>query len=147
MRAPRNPPAAGAVETSSPAPVVRTPASAPLPLYRYTGEWNYPSVGAQFHGTQPVSVELAVREENGQAKGTMVVRFQVPPGGVVDPSMRFTFEGPFQQSRNQSFPLLTSTGAKGTVELTPTTVFNMLQVAYKIETNPPRQGDFLVVKK
>jgi hypothetical protein len=147
VRAPSNAPAAGAVETSSPAPAVRPPPATALPLYRYTGEWNYPAVGALFHGPQPQSVDMAVREESGQAKGTIVVRFQVPPGGVIDPSLRFTFEGPFQPSRNQSFPLVTGTGVKGTVELTPTSVFNMLQVAYQIETNPPRQGDFLVVKK
>ncbi len=137
---------AGSQPLSPPLPP-RPPSITPLPLYRYTGEWNYPSVGAQFHGTQPASVDLSGREENGQAKGTMVVRFQVPPGGVVDSSMRFTFEGPFQNARSQSFPFITSTGASGTVELSPTSVFNMLQVAYKFEANPPRVGDFLVVKK
>lgn len=151
LRAPgvARPPAAGepGSQPLSPPLPPRAPSITPLPLYRYTGEWNYPSIGAQFHGTQPQSVDLAVREDGGQAKGTMVVRFQVPPGGVIDASMRFTFEGPFQQTRNQSFPLVTNTGARGTLELTPTSVFNMLQVAYKIEGNPPRQGDFLVVKK
>ncbi len=147
LRAPGATPPPAAREAGSPPLLPRAPSITPLPLYRYTGEWNYPSIGAQFHGTQPQSVDLAVREDGGQAKGTMVVRFQVPPGGVIDSSMRFTFEGPFQQTRNQSFPLVTSTGAKGTIELTPTSVFNMLQVAYKIEANPPRQGDFLVVKK
>jgi hypothetical protein len=145
VRAPGNAPATASPNGTGPQP--RTASITPLPLYRYTGEWNYPSVGGQFHGTQPASVDLAVSEENGQAKGTLVVRFQVPPGGVVDSSMRFTFEGPFQNARNQSFPFVTSTGGKGTLELSPTSVFNMLQVAYKIEANPPRVGDFLVVKK
>jgi len=131
----------------NPAAVVRAPSIAGLPLYRYVGEWVYPTVGAQYHGPQPETVDLAVREENGQAKGTLVVRFQVPPGGVIEQSLRFTFEGPFQKTRNQSFPLVTSAGAKGVVELIPSSVFNLLAVTYKIDTTPARQGDFLVVKK
>lgn len=147
LRAPSAAPQPAASEPASPPPPARTPGITPLPLYRYVGEWNYPSIGAQFHGTQPSSVELTVRDESGQAKGTLVVRFQVPPGGVIDSSMRFTFEGPFQSTRTQSFPFVTSTGVKGAIELSPTSVFNMLQVAYKIDANPPRVGDFLVVKK
>ena len=141
------PRAASASAPGAPAAAAaRTPVT-PLPLFRYTGEWNYPTVAAQYHGTQPESVDMLVREENGLAKGTLLVRFQVPPGGVIEPSMRINFEGPFQNTRNQSFPMTAANGAKGTLELVPGSVFNMLQVNYKFEGSQARQGDFLVVKK
>ena len=72
---------------------------------------------------------------------------QVPPGGTIESSVRINFEGPFQNTRNQSFAMTGANGAKGTIELIPGSVFNMLEVNYRFEGAPPRQGDFLVVKK
>lgn len=150
VTAPVRAPAAEAPKPSVPAPGAAPAGSRPtmtLPLYRYTGEWNYPIVGAQFHGPQPESVDMLVREENGFAKGTLIIRFQVPPRGTTESSLRINFEGPFQNTRNQSFPMTGANGAKGNIELLPGSVFNMLEVNYKFEGDQARQGDFLVVKK
>jgi hypothetical protein len=119
-----------------PARGLRRPSITPLPLYRYVGEWNYPTVGAQFRGPQPESVDLVVREENGQAKGSLLVNFRFVPAGVSESTLRLNFEGSLQPTRTQSFPLVTSTGAKGSVELIPGSAFNLLEVNFKIDTAP-----------
>lgn len=131
------------------APIQRTPTITPLPLFRYVGAWNYPTVGAEYKGIPPESVDLVVREENGQATGTLSVRFQLSPGGPTAPTLRFDFEGPFEKTRNQSFPLVTSGGAKGTVELIPGSAINLLEVRFTTDAQPGtvRQGGFLLVKK
>jgi hypothetical protein len=135
--------------TSSPVPVLRTRSIAPLPLARYIGSWVYPTVGAEYHGTEPESVDMVVREDNGQAKGTFFVRFKLASNNRTEPTVRFDFEGPFQSSRNQSFALVTSNGAKGTMELIPGTVFNLIEVHFSTEDKPNtiRQGNFLLIKK
>jgi hypothetical protein len=87
-------PAPTPAPTSAPAPTVAppvdistntAPVSAPaprdnsgsrIPLVRYVGEWTFPVVNGIFHGATPVSVELAVRENNGHADGTLSGRFQ-----------------------------------------------------------------------
>jgi hypothetical protein len=113
------------------------------------GAWVYPTQGAQFHGAQPVLVDLVVREENGRAKGTLFARFNVPAGGPSDPTVRFDFEGPLQAARNQTFPVTTSNGAKGTVELIPGPAFNLLEISFSTEDRPTtvKQGNFLLIKK
>jgi hypothetical protein len=132
-----------------PAPALRTRSITPLPLSRYTGAWIYPMVAAEFHGPEPSTVDMLLRETNGQAKGTLVVWFKVAANSKIEPAVRFDFEGPFQSSRNQSFPLITSNGAMGTVELIPGNVYNMIQVRFSTEDKPStvRQADFLLIKK
>jgi hypothetical protein len=129
-------------------PVEAPPTVTPLPLVRYTGEWIFPAKGT-FRGSEPESFEIAVTEQKGQAKGTVTGRFKVPPGGAVDPVFSFTFSGPFQSTRNQSFPLITQDGTKGTVELIPGPAFNLLEVNVQTEAKEGRiqQADVVVVKK
>jgi hypothetical protein len=147
--APASAPApAPSVASSSASTTPRLPIT-PVPLSRYVGAWVYPTVGAQYHGPEPESVDMIVREDNGRAKGTLVVRFRVAQGGPIEPVVRFDFEGPFQSTRNQSFPLVTSKGATGNVELLPGNAFNLLEVSFSAEDRPGtiRQGNFLLIKK
>ena len=73
----------------------------------------------------------------------------LPQGSIGDPTVRFDFEGAFQSTRNQSFALVTSNGAKGSVELIPGPAFNLLEVSFTTEDKPGtvRQGNFLLIKK
>ena len=126
----------------------------PVPLSRYVGAWTYPTVGAHFHGAQPLSAELLVREENGRAGGTLSARFKLPPGNTGDPvvqvnTVQFNFEGEFQSSRNQTFAVTTNDGTKGTLELIPGPAFNLLEVNFSTDEKPGsvRQANFLLVKK
>jgi len=127
----------------------RAPQITPLPLSRYTGAWVYPTSGAQYHGTPPSFVDLVVREEEGRFRGTLFARFELPQNGPVEPTLRFDFEGPLQKTRNQVFPLETSEGAKGTVELIPGPAFNLLEISFSTEGSAKtvRQGNFLLIKK
>jgi hypothetical protein len=106
-------------------------------------------VGAHFHGAQPLSAELVVREENGRAGGKLSVRFKLPPGNTGKPDVQFDFEGTFQNSREQTFAVTTNGGAKGTLELIPGPAFNLLEVNFSTDEEPGavRQANFLLVKK
>jgi len=130
-----------------PTPVARN--VPPLPLSRYVGAWTYPTVGAHFHGAQPLSADLVVQDENGRASGTLSARFKLPPGDTGNPVVQFTFEGALQSSRDQTFAVTTSGGAKGTLELIPGPAFNLLEVNFSTDEKPGtiRQGNFLLVKK
>lgn len=121
----------------------------PVPLSRFLGAWTYPTVGAHFHGAQPLSAELVVREENGRAEGTLSARFNLPPGNTENPVVQFNFEGAFQNTRDQTFPVTTNDGVKGTLELIPGPAFNMLEVNFSADEKPGtvRQANFLLVKK
>jgi hypothetical protein len=121
----------------------------PVPLSRYVGAWTYPMVGAHFHGAQPISAELVVREENGRAAGTLSAQFKLPPGNAGNATVQFTFDGAFQGSRAQTFPVTTKGGAKGTLELIPGPAFNLLEVNFSTDDTPGtvRQANFLLVKK
>ena len=138
---------------NNPAPAARTRSVTALPLSRYVGSWIYPTVGAQYHGAEPESVDMAVRENSGQAKGTLSVRFRLAANRSADAVVRFEFEGAFQSTRNQSFPLVTASGAKGMVELIPGSAFNLLEVSFTVEERPGdkpgtiHQGNFLLIKK
>ncbi len=137
--------------TANPAPtavIVPHPVP-PVPLVRYVGEWTYPTVGAHFHGMQPESAELVVREENGQGSGTLTARFKLPAGSADNPAVRFTFAGPFGSSRAQKFVVTTAGGATGTLELIPGPAFNLLEVNFSTEDKPGtiRQGNFLLIKR
>ena len=137
------------------APVAVAPPTAaaknipPLPLSRYVGAWTYPTVGAHFHGAQPLSADLVVREVNGRAGGTLSARFKRPPGDGGDSEVQFNFEGAFQSSREQTFAVTTNSGAKGTLELIPGPAFNLLEVNFSTDekAGAVRQANFLLVKK
>jgi len=120
-----------------------------VPLSRYVGAWTYPTVGARFHGAQPLSTDLVVREENGRATGTLTARFKLPPGNTSDPVVQFDFEGAFQNSPTQTFAVTTNGGAKGILELIPGPAFNLLEVNFSTDEKPGtvRQANFLLVKK
>jgi hypothetical protein len=144
-------PAAGGPAAGGPAAVTptRAPSITPLPLARYTGAWTYPTVGGMFHGPEPEFVDFVVHEQNGHADGTLYARFKLPPGSAGDPLVRFDFSGDFKNTRNQSFNLMTSDGARGTVDLIPGTAFNLLEVTFQTEPRAGkiRAGDLLLVKK
>ncbi len=146
------PPAAAPVLSSTlnpTAPPLRTAPITPLPLARYTGAWNYSTAGGMFHGAEPEFVDLTVRAENGKATGTFYARFKLPPGSTGDPLVRFDFSGDLRPTRIQTFPLETSDGAKGSVELIPGNAFNLLEVNFEMEIRPGKLhlGDVLLVKK
>ncbi|MBZ5602784.1 MAG: hypothetical protein LAO79_10805 [Acidobacteriia bacterium] len=132
---------------TAPVPTAR-PAITPLPLVRYTGAWTFPT-GGLFHGTAPEFLDLVVHESNGHVDGTLFARFKVAPGGKDDPVLRFDFAGDLKNTRNQVFPLETSDGAKGTIELIPGPAFNLLEVNFQTEPKPGkiRQGNVVLVKK
>ncbi len=146
----------GAVESAPPPASSSAPTTAPVarpvppvPLVRYVGEWIYPTLGAHYHGMQPESAELAVREENGQGSGTLTARFRLPAGSTDNPVVRFNFAGPFGSARPQKFVVTTAAGATGTLELIPGPAFNLLEVNFSTEDKPGaiRQGNFLLIKK
>jgi hypothetical protein len=138
--------AIAAPEPSSAPP--RAPSITPLPLSRYVGVWGF-QAGDPFHGTEPESVDVSVREENGRAIGTLYAHFKLPPKSGDDPVLRFEFSGDFRATRNQTFALVTSDGVKGTIELIPGGPFNMLEVNFETEVKPGsvHQGDMLLVKQ
>ncbi len=142
-------PADAAVAVSTPSPSTGARAVPPVPLSRYVGDWTYPTVGAHYHGVQPESVELAVREENGQASGTLSARFRLPPGIAGDPLVKFDFQGVFESSRVQRFVVASTGGAAGIIELIPGPAFNLVEVNFDIDQKPGtiRQANFLLVKK
>ena len=130
-----------------PAPAARP--VTPVPLVRYVGMWTYPMVGAHYHGVQPLSADLEVREENGQASGTLTARFRLPDGSTDNPVVRLDFAGAFGNSRTQKFTVTTAGGATGTVELIPGPAFNLLEVNFSTGDKPGtiRQGNFLLIKQ
>jgi len=141
--------AAPAVTTAPNAPPVPLrPSITPLPLARYTGAWTFPQAGL-YHGPTPEFLDLVVHEENGRADGTLFARFKLPAGSKDDPVLRFDFSGEFKNTRNQTFALETSDGAKGTIELIPGPAFNLLEVNFQTEPKPGkvRQGNVVLIKK
>ncbi len=146
--------ATGARTPSAPptaAPVSVTPtASVPpsVPLIRFTGAWAFPAMG-MYHGPQPVSIDLLVREENGHASGTLTAKFKLPPGSAGDPVVKFDFTGEFKTTRTQVFNATSSDGSKGTIELIPGPAFNLLEVNFQLEPKPGkiRQGNVVLLKQ
>jgi len=130
------------------AEVVRTPTITPVPLMRYTGGWTFPSNGV-FHGTQPESVDLTVREEKGHVTGIFYARFRLAAGDGANPVVQFNFEGDLTANRIQTFRLRTTDGVTGTVELIPGPAFNLLEVNFQTALLPNRirNGNFILVKK
>jgi hypothetical protein len=140
-------PGAPPATLNNPAPA--PPTITPVPMARYVGSWAFPPTNGLFHGAQPELIDVVVSEENGQANGTFFGRFKLPAGSNGDPILRFGFSGPFQPTRNQTFPLVTSDGTKGTIELIPGSAFNLLEVNFQTEakTGKVRQADIVLVKK
>jgi hypothetical protein len=118
-------------------------------LARYVGAWTYPTLGAHYHGAQPESADLVVREQNGQASGSLSARFRLPPGSTENPLVRFDFSGTFGSTRAQRFAVTTASGATGTLELIPGPAFNLLEVNFSIADKPGtiHQGNFLLIKQ
>lgn len=130
----------------APEPAPPTVSITPVPLARYTGAWVFPASNGLFHGPPPEFIDLVVHEENGRATGTLFARFKVTG---VDPVLRFDFSGPFQKTRNQTFDLQTSDGAKGTIELIPGPAFNLLEINFLTEfkAGKVQKGNAVLVKK
>ncbi|HEV8146850.1 MAG TPA: hypothetical protein VGP79_10730 [Bryobacteraceae bacterium] len=126
----------------------RTPSITPVPMVRYTGAWIFPAGGA-FVGPQPEFLDLVVHETNGQCTGTLFARFKLPAGSTGDPVLRFDFSGEFKSTMRQTFTLLTSDGANGTIELIPGSAFNLLEVNFTTDPRPGkvRQANVVLVKK
>jgi len=119
-----------------------------IPRARYVGAWTYPVSNGVYHGAQPEFVDLVVHETNGHADGTLFARFKLP-AGATDPLVRFDFQGDFGATPLQRFPVVTSEGTAGTIELIPGPAFNLLEVNFVTD---PRQGkinvgNFILVKK
>ena len=135
-------PKPSATAAKGPAPIT------PLPLSRYIGGWTFPTAGT-FHGPQPETVDLTVREEGGHVTGIFYARFRLLAGATVDPVVQFNFEGDLQATRNQIFSLRTGEGLTGTIELIPGPAINLLEVNFQTEIRPDRirSGNFLLVKK
>ena len=144
---PAKPPASNAVPAPAHTSAVRP--VPPVPLVRYVGAWIYPTIGAHYHGMQPESVELVVREENGQASGTLTARFKLPAGSSDNPAVRLDFTGEFGGTRAQKFAVTGASGGSGTLELIPGPAFNLLEVNFNTAGQPGtiHQGNFLLIKK
>jgi hypothetical protein len=132
-----------------PAPAKAAPPSTTglLAMSRYTGEWMFASKGL-FYGPQPEMVGLAVQENNGRIIGTLDARFAAA-GNAVDPTLKLEFQGAVQQSRNQTFPLRTSDGTVGSIELLPGSAFNLLEVTIRTDPQAGKitSANFVLVKR
>ena len=149
-------PVEAAPATTLPAVPLR-PSITPVPLIRYTGAWTFPAINGLYHGPEPEFADLEVNEDQGHASGTLFARFRPGEGLSGDRVIRFTFAGEFSDQRTQVFPLVTSDGAKGTVELIPGPAFNLIEINFQItstgsktgdaEPGRVRQGNMVLVKK
>lgn len=122
---------------ASPAKILR-PNPNQIPLTRYVGDWVFPNKGL-YYGPQPESVEMTIRESGGNISGTLSARFTGPARTI-----KFDFQGAIQQAKSQTFPLQTSDGATGTVELIPGTAFNLLEVNFQAAG---AVGNLILLKK
>ncbi len=140
-------PGVPAATLNNPAPA--PPTVTPVPLTRYVGAWTFPGTNGLYHGAQPEFFDVLVHEEKGRASGTAFARFKIPAGSTGDPILRFDFSGTFQPTQRQVFNLVTTDGAKGTIELIPGSAFNLLEVNFQTEIRPGkiRQADVVLVKK
>ena len=94
-------------------------------------------------------VNLEVKEEAGKLSGTMDARFW-PYGDVTNVSkLHFDFSGTPVVGKTLSFPLRTSDGVKGTIDLIPGPAFNLLEINYFTDHVPGKLslGNLLLVKK
>ena len=79
----------------------------------------------------------------------VLLDLMLPAGVDGDPLVRFSFEGPLENSRAQKFVVTTSYGARGLIELIPGPAFNLLEVNFSTYDKPGmvRAGNFLLVKR
>lgn len=142
---------AAAASTSSQAVPLAIRSTAPVAAApsRYAGDWMYPTVNEHYHGARPESMELSVHEEGGQMRGSFHVKFRLPPTTTVDPIVEFTFSGPYETTRSQSFPIMLPDGTKGTFEMIPATTFNLLEVSFAVDERPGKinRGNFFIIRK
>jgi hypothetical protein len=140
-----------APRVNDPAPGAATPSPSvtPVPLARYTGEWQYSRAVRVFQGLEPETAELMVHEQNGQVDGSLNVRFKAGPSVPTDRDVHFNFAGSLQTTRNQVFLIQNTTGDKGAIELIPGTAFNLLQVKFGLDERPGKisSADFVLLKK
>lgn len=151
---PANPTASGPVIAN---PVLASPASGapaaagtvqpPVPLARYTGSWGWLQGVSNYYGEPPTMFDVIVKIDNGQVQGMVSAAFLV--GRSREPSVRFTFNGPLQATRNQIFSLKMSDGTTGTVELIPGPAFNLLEVKFNLDAAPKKvsTSDVTLLKK
>jgi hypothetical protein len=129
--------------------VLRSTSPEIAPVSRYAGAWVYPEVGEHYHGSRPASVDLLLTEQNGGIIGTFVAKYRLLSGGATDVNLNFSFGGTYQNAHSQKFAILTAEGAMGTLELIPTTTFNMIEVLFSTEARPGKvhQGNFFLLRK
>ena len=118
-----------------------------LPLTRYSGAWEFLKGVSTFTGLPPTAFNVEVKIENGQMTGTVTATFDALP--KTDPAVKFTFAGPMQAGREQSFPLQTAEGAAGKVTLIPASAFNLLEVRFTLENAPGKvaEAGVILIKK
>ena len=147
LPAPSIRPSSSAPSATPSAPAASGRLNSAVPISRYTGSWSFLPGVSTYHGLPPVSFDVFVREEGGQIFGTVNARFIV--SGNADPAVRFDFSGPLKAARYQAFPLQTSEGGIGTVELIPGNAFNLLEVNYTMNGAPAkvRESDVILVKR
>ncbi len=134
----------------TPQPTIATSSSRrpnSLPLTRYTGAWEFLKGVSTFTGVPPTAFDIEGKFENGQMSGTVSATFDVLP--KKDPAVKFTFRGPMQEGREQSFPLQTAEGATGKVTLIPASAFNLLEVRFTLENAPGKvtEAGVILIKK
>jgi hypothetical protein len=146
---------AGATSPPPPTPAAATPPAALpraalfAPQSRYVGAWTYPRKGGIYRGAELVSADLVISDESGTINGMLTARFKLPRGTKGDSDVRLTFGGPFRNAGFQSFPVKTSNGAGGTIELIPGPALYMIEVNFSTNDTVPAVHDanFLLVRK
>lgn len=128
---------------------IRSTAPGIPPASRYAGDWIYPTVNEHYHGARPESADLIVREERGQMRGSFRVTFRLAPTSTLNPDVQFTFSGPYQNAKSQSFKVTLADGTKGTFEMIPATTSNLLEINFVMDERPGKisRGNFFVLRK
>jgi hypothetical protein len=135
----------------NPTPRINNPAPAPVAgssMNRFVGSWTFP-MGGLYHGPEPDVADLEVKEDGGNLTGKLNARFW-PFGDIkAVTTVRFEFSGAFGTGRVQSFPLVTSDGAKGSIDLIPGPAFNLLEINYYTDRVPGKltRGNLLLIRK
>jgi len=150
-----DPAPSAAVRINSPAgsstPRVNNPAAAPVvssSMNRFVGSWTFP-MGGLYHGPQPDVADFEVKEDGGNLTGTLNARFWPFADIKAVTTVRFEFSGTFGTARVQSFPLVTSDGAKGSIDLIPGPAFNLLEINFYTDRVPGKlsRGNLLLIRK
>jgi hypothetical protein len=122
---------------------------APVPSFnRFVGSWVFPMNGL-YHGPQPDVMAFDVKADGGSLSGTMNARFW-PFGDIKTvTTLRFEFSGVPGTGRVLTLPLVTSDGAKGSLELIPGPAYNLLEVNFYTErvAEKMNRGNALLIRK